>query len=93
MDSDFSPFYGRFFGEVPGQHELGLEHRATGVNPPIQRRRHPFMDGMRDPLLHVSDGIAGVTLIPAPVELFRLGSELDGSNCRKDLLALEPYIL
>ena len=27
----------RFLGERPGQHELGLEHGLTALNPPIER--------------------------------------------------------
>ena len=49
---------------------------------------------MRDPLLHVVDGMAGVTLIPAAVKLFRHGTELDdqvvGKILRFDLTALLP---
>jgi hypothetical protein len=85
-------FRRRVFGEVPRQHELGLEHRPTGVHPSVQRRRHPFVDGMRDPLLHVLDGVAGVTLIPAAVEVLGHGTELDdqvvGKILRSDLTAL-----
>jgi hypothetical protein len=42
----------RFFRERPGQHELGLEHRAAGINQTIQR--NPFVDGMVDPQLSLA---------------------------------------
>ena len=87
----------RLLRERPGQHELGLEHRAAGVDQAVQRRRHPFMDGMQDPPLHVLDGVAGIALVPAPVEVLGDGAELDdqvvGQIFRLDLpslLAPEP---
>ena len=87
-------FGGGFLRERPGQHELGLEHRATGINQAIQRRRHPFDDGMLDPPLHVLDGVAGVALIPAPVEVLGDRAQLDdqivGEILRLDLAALLP---
>ncbi len=87
--------FGRgFFREGPGQHELGFEHRAGGLDEAIQRRRHPFVDGMLDPLLNVLDGVTGVALVPAPVEVFGHGAELDdqvvGEVFRLDLAALLP---
>ena len=30
-----------FFGERPGQHELGLEHRPAALDDAVQGRRHP----------------------------------------------------
>ena len=87
-------FGGGFFGEGPGQHELGLEHRATGIDQAIQRRRHPFDHRMLDFSLHVLDGKAGVALIPAPVEVLgdraKLHDQIVGEIFRLDLAALLP---
>ena len=35
------------------------------------------MDGVVDPPLHLLDGVTGVALIPAPVEVLGCGAELD----------------
>jgi hypothetical protein len=71
-------FFGRrLLRERPGQHELGLEYAAPEIHPAVQRGGHPSMDGVKDPPLHVFDGIAGVALEPAPVEVFRNRAELD----------------
>ena len=35
------------------------------------------MDGMLNPPLHVLDGVTGVALVPAPVEVLGDGAELD----------------
>jgi hypothetical protein len=87
-------FGGGFLGEGPGQHELGLEHGATGIDQAVQRRRHPLDDGMLDFSLHVLDGVAGVALIPAPVEVLGDGSKLHnqivGEVFRFNLAALFP---
>ena len=85
-------FGGGFLRERPGQHELGLEHRPAGINEAIQSRRHPLMDGVLNPPLHVLDAVTGVALIPAPVEVLGDRAELDdqvvGEILRLDLAAL-----
>ena len=47
---------------------------------------------MLDPLLHVLDGVTGVALVPAPVQVLGDGAELDnqvvGEVLRLDLAAL-----
>ena len=49
---------------------LNLEHRPAGsTNPAVQRCRHPFDDGVEDPLLHVLDSAAGVAFVPSSVEV------------------------
>ena len=52
------------------------------------------MDGVLDPPLHVLDGVAGVALVPAPVEVLGDGAELDdqivGEVLRLDLAAFLP---
>jgi hypothetical protein len=63
--------------EAPGQHELGFEHGPAGAHPAIQGRRHPCVNGMLDAALHVTDGIPGIALIPAAVELLGHRAELD----------------
>jgi hypothetical protein len=87
-------FRSRLFREGPGQHEFGFEYRATGINAAIQRCRHPFVDGMLDALFYIFDGVAGVALIPAPVEVLGRGAELDdqifAEILRLDLTALLP---
>jgi hypothetical protein len=35
------------------------------------------MDGVEDPPLDIFDGISGVSLVPAPVEVFRNRAQLD----------------
>ena len=73
-------FGGGFLRERPGQHELGLEHRASWVDQAVQGRRHPLMDGVQDPSLHVPDGTPGIAFVPAPVEVLGDGAELDDQD-------------
>ena len=68
---------GPLLRERPGQHELGFEDGPAGIDHPVQGGRHPFDDGMLDPPLHVLDGMTGVALVPAPVEVLGDGAELD----------------
>jgi hypothetical protein len=70
-------FGGAFLRERPRQHEFGFEHRTTGINQAIQAGRHPFIDEMLDALLHILDGLAGVALVPAAVQVFGNDAELD----------------
>ena len=53
-----------------------------------------LMDGVLDPPLHVLDRVAGIALVPAPVEVLGDGAELDdqvvGQILRLDLAALLP---
>ena len=83
---------GRFFREVPGQHEFGFEHRPACFNPPIQRCRHPAQARVPDVLLHVGNDLAGIGLVPAPIEVFgdrpELDDEVAGQVLRLDLAAL-----
>ena len=83
---------GRFFREVPGQHEFGFEHRPAGFDPPIQRCRHPAQARVPDVLLDVGDDLAGIGLVPAPIEVFgdrpELDDEVAGQVLRLDLTAL-----
>jgi hypothetical protein len=59
------PFRYGLLRERPGQHELGLEHRATGIDDVVQRRCDPFMDRVLNP----PAGVTGVAFIPAPIEV------------------------
>jgi hypothetical protein len=76
-------FGGGFFRKRPGQHELGLEHRAAGINQLTQGGRHPLMDAGSNPPLCAPDDVAGVVLIPAPVEVLGGGAELDDQVYRR----------
>ena len=66
-----------FLRKRPRQHELGFEHSAAGINQAIEGRGHPLVDGMLHPALDVLDRLAGVPLVPTPVEVLGHGSELD----------------
>jgi hypothetical protein len=65
-----------FLRERPRQHELGLEHRPGRLDHAVQRRRHPPLDRMDDPTLHLGDDLAGIALVPVPVEVLGDGTEL-----------------
>src|SRR5215469_12626252 len=62
-------FGGRLFREGPGQHELGFEDRPNPFNDSVKGRRHPRNGRVLHKALDVSDGAAGVALIPASVEV------------------------
>jgi hypothetical protein len=68
-------FDGRLFREGPRQHELGFEDGVGAIDDPIHRGRHPPDDGMMEAALDVSDALAGVALVPGPIE--RLGDDAD----------------
>jgi hypothetical protein len=76
---------GAFFRERPRQHELGLEHRAGAPDHAVQPRRHPTFYWMEHPPLHLGDDLAGIALIPVPVELLGDGAELDNEVSREIL--------
>ena len=63
-----------FLRERPGQHELGFEHRAGRFDQAVERCRHPLVDGMLDLFLDVLDGVAGVALVPATVQILGCGA-------------------
>ena len=67
----------RFFGERPGQHELGLEHRVEVVDEPIEGRRQIAMHRVPNPALNVGDDASGVALVPGLVERLGGDAELD----------------
>ena len=70
---------------------LASNTALPGIDQAVQGRRHPFDDGMLDPPLHVRDGVAGVTLIPAPVEVLgdrpKLHDQIVGQILRLELAA------
>ena len=80
--------------EIPGQHELGFEHRPGLPNPAVERGAHPVVDGMADPSLHILDCITRAALIPGSVELLGNAAELDdkvlAEVLRFDLASLLP---
>ena len=56
-------FLGRgFFGERPGQHELGFKHRPAAFHQAVKCRRHPPNDRMLNLPLDVFDDVAGIAL-------------------------------
>ena len=63
-------FGGRFFRELPGQHEFGFEHVAA-FDPTVEGRRHPRKGRMTAPLLDIGDDPPGIGLVPAPVLVWR----------------------
>jgi hypothetical protein len=70
-------FSGRFFRKTPRQHELGFEHGAGRLDPAIEGRGHPAVHCMKDLALHIGDEMAGVLLVPVPVQALGHGAELD----------------
>ena len=60
----------------------------------VQRGCHPLLNRMEDLPLHLGDHLAGVALVPVPVEVLGHDPELDDQVCRKvlgiDLAALFP---
>ena len=88
-------FFGRrLFGERPGQHELGFEHRPAALDAPVERRRHPAERRMADLPLDIGDDLPGIGLVPAPVKLLgdhpELDDEVAGEVLRLDLAAFFP---
>ena len=87
-------FRRRFFRKGPRQHEFGLEHSAGALNPAIQGCRHPALHGMDNPPLHVGNDLAGIALIPAPIELLgdraKLNDQVAGQVLGLDFAALFP---
>ena len=83
-----------FLRERPGQHELGLEDRPGLLDHAVERSGHPLLDRMKHPPLHLGDDLAGIALVPVPVELLGHGAELDDQVVREvlwlDLAALFP---
>ena len=66
---------------------VALDHAVEG-------RRHPALDRMEHLPLHLGDDLAGIALVPVPVEVLGHGAELDdqvaGQVLRLDLAALFP---
>src|SRR6516162_4387209 len=91
-------FFGsRLFREGPGQHELRFEDRSNLVDDPVEGRRHPRDGRVLYQTLDISDGAAGIALIPASIEVFgdvsELHDEIAGEVLRADFspfLAPEP---
>ncbi len=87
--------FGRgFLREGPRQHELGLENSARALDHAVQGRRHPALDRVKNPSLHLVDRLACVAFVPAAVEVLGHRAELDdqvvGEILRLDFAALLP---
>ena len=81
-----------FLRERPRQHEFGLEDRITALHPSIERRPHPAQDRVADLALDVDDHLAGIGLIPAPVQVFGCQPKLDDEVARQVLrLDFAPF--
>ena len=80
------------FGERPGQHELGFEHRPGCLDHAVEGCGHPSQDRMLDLALDVCNHLAGIALEPASVKLFggrpKLDDEVVGEILGFDLAAL-----
>ena len=75
--------FGRhFFGERPGQHELGLKHSVELVDEPIQGRGQIAMHRVPNPALNVGDGASRVALVPSLVEPLGRDAQLDDEIAR-----------
>ena len=82
----------RFFRERPRQHELGLEHRAGGLDHAVERGRHPADRRMLHAALDVGDDLAGIAFVPAAIEVLGGEPELDDEVAREVLrLDLAPF--
>jgi hypothetical protein len=67
----------RLFGERPREHEFGLEHRPRALDHAVQCRREKPDHWVLDPALDRRDDLAGVALVPMPIECFGYDPELD----------------
>ena len=86
-------FGSRFFRERPRQHELGLEHGSGALDDAVQCRRHPAEHRMPDPALDVFDCLAGIALVPVPIEGLGHEAELDDQVARQVLrLGLAAFL-
>jgi len=62
--------------KIPWQHELGLEYRAGGLDPPVQCRCHPAVHRVKHLSLYICDRLAGVHFVPAMVQSLGRGAQL-----------------
>src|SRR5437764_573465 len=68
---------GRCVGEGPGRNDPPLEDCSGLGDNTVEGRDHPEDRRMPDAALDVSDVVARVALVPAPIERLRGSSELD----------------
>src|SRR6516165_2773888 len=76
-------FRSRLFRERPRQHEFRLENRPGSFDPAVECSRHPPQRWMPNLRLHVRKDLAGIGLIPAPVQVLRRQAKLDEEVARK----------
>jgi hypothetical protein len=71
-------FFGRsFLAEVPRQHEFGFEHSPGRFDLAIEGGRHPAVNTVENPPLHLDHGVAGILLVPVSVQMLGHCAELD----------------
>src|SRR5207302_1759396 len=70
------------------------KHRASAVNDPVEGCCQPSDDRVLNPLLDILHAVAGVALVPMPIERFgyaaELHDEVGGKVLRLDLAAFLP---
>jgi hypothetical protein len=54
-----------------------FKDRSGAFNQAVQRRCHPSLDGVENSSLHSRDHVAGIALIPVPVQFLGHTAELD----------------
>ena len=67
----------RLLRKRPRQHELASNTVSVASYAAVQRGAHPTQMGCRTSRLHVRDDLAGIGLVPAPIELLRHYAELN----------------
>ena len=74
---------GRLFRERPREHELGLEHGPGALDHAVQGGGQKPDHRVLHPPLNFRDDLAGVALVPMPIERFGSHPELHGEVARQ----------
>jgi hypothetical protein len=77
-------------GDVPRQHEFGLEHGPGLPNSTIQSGAPPFANRMSELSLRVIDRIAGVAFVTGPAQVLSDGAKLDNEVLAQVLVRPHP---
>jgi hypothetical protein len=72
-----------FLRERPGEHEFRFEHRAAAFYSAVEGGSHPPNRWVSDLPLDIRDDLAGIGLVPAPVQLLSSHAELDDEVVRQ----------